>query len=96
MSLTPKSSDDAQNPEEPKPGQSIHSPSIVALLAIWAVRQYQRFLSPLLGQHCRFYPTCSRYYILAVEKYGFWRGSWKGFWRILRCNPLCRGGVDYP
>lgn len=60
------------------------------------VRLYQLTLSPILGRQCRFEPTCSHYFIGAVEKYGALRGSIKGTWRILRCNPFCRGGYDPP
>ena len=64
--------------------------------AIFLVRCYQRLLSPLLGRICRFHPSCSEYYILAVRKYGLMRGSWKGVCRICRCHPFHPGGVDYP
>lgn len=43
---------------------------------------------------CRFQPTCSEYAIQAVEKYGFFKGGFKAFWRVLRCNPFNSGGVD--
>ena len=65
-----------------------------ALIAF--VRLYQLTLSPFIGRQCRFQPTCSQYMILAVEKYGAVRGGIKGVWRILRCNPFCRGGCDPP
>jgi len=63
---------------------------------IFAVRQYQIFISPWLGQNCRFRPTCSSYFIEAVKKYGAIRGSLKGAWRICRCHPFCDGGYDPP
>ncbi len=66
------------------------------LVLIGLVRLYQFFLSPLLGRHCRFEPTCSRYFIEAVRKYGAIRGSLKGLWRICRCNPWTPGGYDPP
>ncbi|MCX7989472.1 MAG: membrane protein insertion efficiency factor YidD, partial [Aquificaceae bacterium] len=44
----------------------------------------------------RYYPSCSNYALMAVEKYGVLRGTLKALWRILRCNPLSKGGVDYP
>ena len=65
-------------------------------LLIACVRLYQITLSPYLGQQCRFEPTCSRYFIGAVHKYGAVRGSLKGAWRICRCNPWCQGGYDPP
>ena len=60
------------------------------------VRLYQITLSPLLGKNCRFEPSCSKYFIQAVRKYGAIRGSLLGAWRILRCNPFCAGGYDPP
>ena len=67
-----------------------------ASLLIAGVRCYQIFLSPLLGRQCRFTPTCSEYFILAVKKYGALRGSARGLWRICRCNPFHPGGDDPP
>jgi len=58
------------------------------------IRMYQLFLSPLLGQHCRFTPSCSQYTKEAIEKYGAAKGSWLGLKRILRCQPFCEGGHD--
>lgn len=58
------------------------------------IRLYQRFLSPLLGQNCRFHPTCSQYAIEALRTHGVLRGSALAAWRILRCQPFCRGGHD--
>ncbi len=55
---------------------------------------YQAILSPLLGGQCRFSPTCSNYFIEAVDKRGPIRGMLMGLWRILRCNPLGKGGYD--
>lgn len=60
------------------------------------VRLYQLTLSPIFGRQCRFQPTCSHYMIGAVEKYGVLRGVPKGLWRIVRCNPFCKGGYDPP
>jgi putative membrane protein insertion efficiency factor len=65
-------------------------------LLIASVRFYQRAISPLLGQNCRFQPTCSEYMIGAITKYGAWRGMLRGIWRILRCHPFHRGGFDPP
>jgi putative membrane protein insertion efficiency factor len=69
---------------------------IPALAIIACVRVYQWTLSPIFGRQCRFQPTCSNYMIQAVEKYGAFRGALKGIWRIVRCNPFCRGGYDPP
>jgi len=60
------------------------------------VRCYQATLSRIVGQQCRFIPTCSEYFIQAVEAYGVLRGGLKGLWRIVRCNPLSKGGYDPP
>jgi len=68
----------------------------VAWVLIALVRVYQWTLSPLIGRQCRFWPTCSHYYIGAVEKYGPLRGSIKGLLRICRCHPWHPGGVDPP
>ena len=68
----------------------------VSAVLIGCVRLYQIFLSPIFGRQCRFQPTCSHYYIGAVQKYGPVRGSLKGAWRICRCNPFCQGGYDPP
>jgi putative membrane protein insertion efficiency factor len=70
---------------------SVPSTALVAL-----VRLYQRTLSPLLGERCRFYPSCSEYFIGAVRKYGVISGSLRGAWRIMRCNPFNPGGYDPP
>ncbi len=66
------------------------------LALIGMVRLYQKCISPLLGPMCRFTPTCSEYFILAVKKYGVVRGSWRGVRRICRCHPFNPGGVDPP
>ena len=67
-----------------------------AALLIVLVRGYQLFISPLLGKNCRFTPSCSRYFIEAVQKYGAIRGSFKGVLRICRCHPFNPGGYDPP
>ena len=62
-----------------------------------AVRLYQIFISPILrslGGSCRFYPSCSAYFVEAVNKHGVFSGSWMGIIRILRCHPFSPGGVD--
>ena len=61
---------------------------------IWLIRQYQKYLSPHLGANCRFTPTCSQYTLEAIEVHGAFMGLLLGFYRILRCNPLCKGGYD--
>ncbi|MCA9067592.1 MAG: membrane protein insertion efficiency factor YidD [Planctomycetaceae bacterium] len=65
-------------------------------ILIGLVRLYQIFLSPIFGRQCRFYPTCSHYFIEAVQKYGALSGSYRGLRRILRCHPWHPGGYDPP
>ncbi len=60
------------------------------------VKAYQLLVSPFLGRHCRFYPSCSEYAFLAIEKYGTWDGLKKGTARLLKCHPWNPGGVDLP
>jgi len=67
---------------------------IVRRLVRVLLRGYQLFLSPVLGQHCRFYPSCSQYAIDAVEQHGVLRGLWLALKRLLRCHPWHPGGVD--
>jgi len=63
-------------------------------ILIFLIRGYKKLISPMLPPSCRFYPTCSEYSIQALEKYGAIKGSAKSIWRILRCNPLNKGGYD--
>jgi uncharacterized protein len=63
---------------------------------IGAVQIYQYTLSPLLGRHCRFEPSCSAYFIQSVQKHGAIRGTLRGIWRICRCHPFHPGGYDPP
>jgi putative membrane protein insertion efficiency factor len=61
----------------------------LALIAI-----YKRLLSPFLGARCRFHPSCSDYAREAVSRFGAGRGGLLAAWRIVRCQPLCAGGID--
>ena len=63
-------------------------------LLIGIVRAYQLLLSPFLGQHCRFHPTCSQYAIEALREHGTWRGSLLATRRLSRCHPWHPGGID--
>lgn len=63
---------------------------------ILLIRLYQWTISPLIGQICRFHPTCSDYAILAIKKHGAFKGSWLALKRIGKCNPWYPGGEDYP
>lgn len=72
----------------PPPAQSVKKPVILLL------RGYKLAISPLLGQRCRFYPSCSSYTMEAIERFGVLRGGWLGVKRIGRCHPLNPGGPD--
>jgi len=63
-------------------------------LAIKILRGYKRLISPMLPAACRYVPTCSDYSIEAVERFGIFRGGAMTMWRVLRCNPFGKGGVD--
>jgi hypothetical protein len=67
-------------------------PGRAAAAAIWLVRGYQLLLSPWLGMHCRYVPTCSAYAIEAIRRFGAVRGGWLGLRRVGRCNPWTRIG----
>jgi putative membrane protein insertion efficiency factor len=62
--------------------------------AIALLRGYQRWISPLLGARCKYYPSCSEYAVQAIGRYGMLRGSVLAAWRLLRCNPFSHGGYD--
>ena len=68
--------------------------ALIRKIFMLPIRFYQRFISPLLGPHCRFYPTCSQYALEAIETRGVFVGLALAAWRLLRCNPLCKGGYD--
>ena len=62
--------------------------------AIGTVRLYQKYISPATQPACRFIPTCSAYAVVAIGRFGAFKGSVMSLCRILRCNPLCKGGYD--
>ncbi len=64
------------------------------LIAVSLINAYQRWLSPLLGNNCRFHPTCSFYAIEAINRFGVLKGCWLASKRILKCHPLNTGGQD--
>jgi len=66
----------------------------VSKVFIVLIRAYQFLLSPMLGQRCKFYPSCSNYALEALRVHGAVRGTGLATWRILRCNPFSHGGVD--
>ncbi len=62
--------------------------------ALWALSLYKRWISPALPPSCRYVPTCSEYAMEAVERYGVLRGGMRAAWRLLRCHPFVKGGLD--
>jgi hypothetical protein len=66
----------------------------VRRLAVLPIRAYQVFLSPMTGDRCKYYPSCSEYAAQAINRYGILRGLVLAGWRLLRCNPWSRGGFD--
>ena len=68
------------------------SPRHAAIALIWI---YRWTVSPLLGNRCKYHPSCSQYALDALREYGFVKGSILAGWRLLRCNPWSHGGVDY-
>ena len=63
-------------------------------IATAPLRLYQLLISPLLGQRCKYWPSCSEYGVQAIRRYGILRGLVLASWRVLRCNPWSHGGID--
>lgn len=68
--------------------------TFMSKLLIKLIEFYQKNISPAKIPCCRFTPTCSAYAIEALRVHGFFKGTALSIWRMLRCNPLCRGGYD--
>jgi hypothetical protein len=68
--------------------------SLLAMAMLAGIRVYQLTLSALIGQHCRFQPTCSRYSAEAIRRFGAFRGGWMAVRRIGRCHPWGGSGWD--
>ncbi|WP_084407473.1 membrane protein insertion efficiency factor YidD [Maridesulfovibrio bastinii] len=64
------------------------------ILFLAPIRFYQKFISPLFPGCCRFQPTCSQYAIEAISLHGIFKGAGLTLWRLMRCQPLCKGGYD--
>jgi uncharacterized protein len=75
-------------------GPSVRKLSPAGWLLVGLLTGYQRFVSPLLGPRCRFYPSCSAYALEAVQVHGALRGSWLAVRRLSRCHPFHAGGID--
>jgi uncharacterized protein len=68
--------------------------SALRALAVAPIRLYQRLISPALGPRCKYEPSCSRYAVQAIQRFGILRGLVLAGWRLLRCNPWSHGGHD--
>jgi len=66
----------------------------VKIIIIFFIKIYKRFISPILPDSCRFYPSCSQYAIDAVQRHGAIKGGTMTAYRIIRCNPFNKGGYD--
>ncbi|MDJ0714517.1 MAG: membrane protein insertion efficiency factor YidD [Prochloraceae cyanobacterium] len=64
------------------------------ILLIWLIKGYRNFISPIIPPSCRFRPTCSKYALEAITRFGAFWGSWLAIRRILRCHPFHPGGYD--
>lgn len=69
---------------------------MIQAILLWLLRLYRAVLSPLLGNVCRFEPSCSRYATACIERHGALRGSWLTVKRLSRCHPFHPGGYDPP
>jgi len=63
-------------------------------VALILLKGYKILISPILGNHCRFYPSCSTYTYEAIKKHGLFKGVYLGGKRLLRCHPYHSGGID--
>lgn len=70
-------------------------PTFMRRIIVIPIKFYRYFLSPFLGNHCRFYPTCSAYAELAILRFGVIRGLWLAICRLAKCHPWHSGGIDH-
>lgn len=71
-----------------------HHPSAPAMWMLSAIRWYQKQISPQTTPRCKYYPTCSRYAVEAINRFGAFRGAVLAAFRLLRCRPWSNGGID--
>jgi putative membrane protein insertion efficiency factor len=64
------------------------------LALVWLIKFYRLVISPWVGHHCRFHPTCSLYALDAIERFGAWRGAYLTIIRLSKCHPWHAGGLD--
>ncbi|KZN14660.1 membrane protein insertion efficiency factor YidD [Marinomonas sp. TW1] len=67
---------------------------MIKSLALLLIKAYQYGISPLLGNNCRFYPSCSQYSLQAIERFGVIKGSYLSIKRLSKCHPWHEGGED--
>jgi uncharacterized protein len=82
---------DASPSQPPGPGRLAQ---LARAVAVAPIAVYQRFVSPAIPRRCKYEPTCSRYAVDAIRRYGILRGLVLAGWRLLRCNPWSHGGYD--
>jgi putative membrane protein insertion efficiency factor len=68
--------------------------NLPSTVLVGVIRCYQVVISPMTAPTCKYYPSCSAYALLAIRRHGAWHGTRLALWRVLRCNPWSRGGVD--
>jgi putative membrane protein insertion efficiency factor len=76
------------------PGQEKSVCPEMRKFALGSIRMYRRFISPMLPPSCRYWPSCSEYASQAIQRHGVLKGGLLGVWRIMRCNPWSKGGID--
>jgi putative membrane protein insertion efficiency factor len=69
---------------------------MLKIFFIGLIKFYKKFFSTILPASCKFYPSCSEYAIISIEKYGILKGILLSIFRILRCNPFSKGGINFP
>ncbi len=79
---------------EPADSGKARASAILRSLATAPIVAYQRLISPAIPRRCKYEPTCSRYAVEAIKRYGILKGAVLAVWRLLRCNPWSYGGYD--